>query len=403
MFEYTLNNKTYIDLKDVRNEHKDYCKGTRSNSQLVERKNFKDFIYGRIDEEELIQTEKLSRKFGSIFVNKEELNALYEKQETLPPAPSLITDKDLVFFKDEDGITYNVPMRGERTRDGIFFRVKSVMEVFKMNNLHKDMIRTHTNYNLNEHYIYFNVSEIDGVPAQPVKEMYLTYRGLRKVIETSRSGVGYKFQKWIDDVVFSAAFGTQEQKVNTFKGVLNVDAGHLKHIMSKSPTAISCLYLIDINLSDNGKRIFKYGFTNKITRRFKEHTKTYGEDIKLDTFILLPELDLSKAEADFKNCVSRYQFTRDSDTELISLCDEAFINVQNIFKSVSKNYCGNVQEQISIYEQQVKEMKHQLVVKDAEIENMKIQCKLELALKDNEVALKDNEILKLRIQLLQAK
>ena len=399
MNEYSLNNKTYIDLKDVRNEHKSYCKGTRTNNQLIEKKNFKDYIFGRIgvDDKQLVATEKLSRKFGSIFVNKEELKELFEtKTPQLPPAPPLITDKDLVFFKDDDGITYNVPMRGERTQEGIYFRVKSVMEVFKMDNLHKDMIRSHTLYEEIRHYITFLLPVGDNVPNQQLKEMYLTYRGLLKVIETSRSGVGYKFQNWIHEVVFSAAFGTKQDKIETFKKVLNVDADHLKSIMSKSPTTISCLYLIDVNVSDNGKRVFKYGFTQTIKRRFKEHMKTYGEDIKLNTFILIPLLDLAKAEADFKNCISRYRYVKDGEDELISLCDEAYINVQNIFKSVSQNYCGNVKDQISIYEQMIKDLthKHELEINELKMTNVQLQSKLDLSLKDN-------EILQLRLMLAQ--
>ena len=416
MFEYTLNNKTYIDLKEVRNECKEYCKGARTNNQLIEKKNIKDYIFGRVGiiDNELLPTEKLSRKFGSIFVNKEELHEIFNNQETLLEAPPLITDDDLVFFKDVEGITYNVPMRGERTQDGIFFRVKSVMEVFKMKNLNYDMTKPQTIYTLNEHYVFFNVSLEESLQNQQVKEMYLTYRGLRKVIETSRSGIGYKFKKWIDEVVFSAAFGTKKQKITTFKKVLNVDADHLSCIMSKSPTAISCLYLIDINVSDNGKRVFKYGFSNKITRRFKEHVKRYGDDIKLDTFILIPALDLSKAEADFKNCVSRYKYEKDGEDELISLCEESYINIQNIFKSVSQNYCGNVQDQISIYEQMVKDLKHSHEIQMNKLRNENIQnqlqSKLEISLKDNEivhlqskleVSLKDNEILQLRLLLAQ--
>lgn len=398
MIEYSLNHKTYIDLKDVRNEHKAYCKGTRTNNQLVEKKNFKDYIFGRVGiDEQLVATEKLSRKFGSIFVNKDELNELFETQaHELPQAPPLITDKDLVFFKDDDGITYNVPMRGERTQEGIYFRVKSVMEVFKMANLQKDMIKSHTLYESNTHYIFFNVSEGDIVSGEQIKEMYLTYQGLLKVIATSRSGVGYRFQKWINEVVFSAAFGTKEHKIETFKKVLNVDADHLSSIMTKCPTSISCLYLIDINVSDNSKKVYKYGFTNKIKRRFKEHMKVYGVDIKLETFILIPALDLSKAEADFKNCVSRYKYIKDGEDELISLCDEAFINIQNIFKSVSQNYCGNVKEQISIYEQMIKDIthKHDLEVNELKIANIQLQSKLDLSLKDN-------EILQLRLMLAQ--
>ena len=405
MNEYPLDNKIYIDLKDLRNEHKDFCKGTRSNNQLIERKQFKDYIFGRVDDEKLVATERLSRKYGSIFVNKEELNELFHKQETLLAAPPLIVDSDLSFFKDEDGNVYNVPMRGERTQDGIFFQVKGVMEVFKMANLQSNVQLSHTAYLNNQHYIWFKMSDPYNAHNQANKEMYLTYRGLIKVIETSRSGVGYKFQKWIDKVVFSAAFGTQEQKIDTFKTILNVDADHLKSIMSKSPTALSCLYLIDINLSDNGKRVFKYGFTKKVSRRFKEHMKRYGDTIKLDTFILLPELDLSKAESDFKNCISRYQYIKDGDDELISLCDEGFINIQNIFKSISKNYCGNVQEQIMIYEQMVKDLKHQMAMKDQEIENIKLHSKYEVSLVQSklDLSLKDNEILHLKLHLAMQK
>lgn len=154
-------------------------------------------------------------------------------------------------------------MCGKRTHDGIYFRVKSVMEVFRMDNLQSTMQLAHTAYIINQHYILFEMSDSYSCKNVQYKEMYLTYKGLLKVIECSRSGIAYKFQKCIDEVVFSAAFGTQEQKVTTFMKVLNIDADHLKCVMSKSPTAISCLYLIDINVSDNGKRVFKYGFTKK--------------------------------------------------------------------------------------------------------------------------------------------
>ena len=386
MKEYTLNNTIYIDIREIRDEHKDYCKGARSNNQLLERKNITDFIFARIENEELIVTEKLSRRFGSIFINKAVLGALFDEKEkeTLLPAPPLITDQDLVFFKDDDGNEFNVPMRGERTQEGIFFQVKAVMEVFQMENLQSNMQLTRAAYSLNEHYIWFNLSESCNA-LNKQKEMYLTYGGLRKVIETSRSGVGHTFKKWIDEIVFSAAFGTKEQKVKTCTKVLNVDADHLKAIMSKSPTAISCLYLIDIGISDDGNRVFKYGLSDNIKRRFSEHVKTYGGDIKLDTFILIPLLDLSKAETDFKKCVSRYQYKRGNEAELISLCDEAYINIQNIFNSISRNYCGNVQEQIAIY-------KHRL-------ELIELECANKLLAKDNQLLAKDNEILRLKMQL----
>ena len=53
-------------------------------------------------------------------------------------------------------------MRGERTQNGIYFRVKSVMEVFKMPNLCYDMKKSQSTYHINQHYKFFNVSTSGG-------------------------------------------------------------------------------------------------------------------------------------------------------------------------------------------------------------------------------------------------
>lgn len=398
MQEFTANNITYINIKDIFAERKDYCRGIRSYTQLLERKNIKDTVYGQIVNDELVITEKYSRKFGSIFINKTELTELFHSEpESFPPAPPVIEDKDLVFFKDENNTEYNVLMRGERTREGIYFKVKDVMWVFEMPNLQSNIQLNHTVYQLNLHYKFFTTSGSYNVSSSTTKEMYLTYDGLMHVIEASRSGVAYKFKKWIHEVVFSAAWGTKEQKVATFKKVLNVDADHLKAIMNKSAISISCLYLINIKTKDNNERsVFKYGFTDNVHRRFKEHMKTYGDDIELNMFILIPILDLSKAEAEFKNSVSRYRYHKEGEQELISLCDEAYLNIKTIFRTISEKYCGNMKSQIAQYEYEINELKHsyELQLRDKDIKIATLEHKLDCSLKDN-------EILQLKLQLAE--
>lgn len=399
MQEFTANNITYINIKDIFAERKDYCRGIRSYNQLLERKNIKDTVYGQIVNDELVITEKYSRKFGSIFINKTELSELFRSEpESFPPAPPVIEDKDLVFFKDENNTEYNVLMRGERTIDGIYFKVKDVMWVFEKPSLQKNIQSDQTSYQLNLHYKFFNVSLGQNVASSTTKEMYLTYDGLMHVIDASRSGIAYKFKKWIHEVVFSAAWGTKEQKVATFKKVLNVDADHLKAIMSKSAISISCLYLINIKTSDGGKKIMKYGFTDNVHRRFKQHMKVYGDDIELDMFILIPILDLSKAEAEFKNSVSRYRFYKEGEQELISLCDEAYLNIKTIFRTISEKYCGNMKSQIAQYEYEINELKHsyELQLRDKDIKIAHLEHRLDCSLKDN-------EILQLKLQLSELK
>lgn len=397
MKTYYANDTGYVDIKDVRAECKAYCKGIRSNTGLLETKGITQFVYGRIVDGELVVTDKLSKKTGSTFIVRDVLSDVLEATpcDTLPIAPPLITDSDLVFFKDDDGVEYTVPMRGERTKEGIFFQVKSVMNVFQMENLQSNVQLVHTGYAIAEHYIWFDVSESYNVCNQQVKEMYLTYHGLMRVINSSRSGVAHKFKSWIDEIVFSSLWGTQTQKVDTFSKVLNVDADHLKAVMSKSPVAISCLYLIDVG-QHGGKKVFKYGFTDNVRRRFKQHMKHYGDHIKLDTFILIPVLDLSKAEAEFKNSVSRYKYDKDGESELIALCEDAYINAKNIFKTISDKYCGNMKSQVSQYEQEIMSLTHAHQLDVLRLENT-IQIK-DMVIQSKD---KDIEILMLRLKLAQ--
>ena len=404
MQEYQSNNAIYIDINDIRKEFKStYCRGIRSNTQLLERKNITDFVYGRIVDDKLVVTEKLSRKLGSTYINKAVLGELFEDKEedTLPPAPPLIEDRDLVFFKDDQGREFNVPMRGDRTKDGIFFQVKSVMHLFEMTSLNNDMKHANSGFKIDEHYKIFKMSESGAL--QKKTEMYLTYLGLLRVIERCRSGIGHTFRNWIHEIVFSSLWGTKEHKVETFKKVLNVDADHLKAIMSKSPTDISCLYLVDVGMNDEGKRIMKYGFTADIHRRFKEHVKHYGEQATLESFILIPNLNLSKAEAEFKNSVSRYSFEKEGEQELICLCDEAIINVKNIFRTISDKHCGNMATQIAQYENEIKDLRHshEMQMHEKDMTIMKLSMTIELKDKEIEVMSKDNEILQLKLQLAQ--
>lgn len=395
MREFTVGNSVFININDIREKYKHtYCKGIRSNNQLLERKNIKDYVYGRIIDEKLVITEKLSKKLGSIFINKNALKDLYDNEVEYEEAPPLIQDSDLVFFKDDNGCEYDVKMRGKRTKDDIYFQVNGIMAVFEMPGLNKTLLNSKSLYEADKHYKFFKMSFGVATSKQQFKEMYLTYDGLIRVIHVSKCGVAHKFKAWIDEIVFASLWETKEKKVETFKKLLNVDADHLKAIMGKSPNAISCLYLIDINRESNGKRVFKYGFTMDIQRRFREHTLKYGENSKLDTFILIPQLSLSKAEVELKNSISRYHHEHESEKELIALCDEGYLNAKTIFSTISQKHCGNLATQITEYESQIKDMQHKLKVKD-----------MELAMKDQIIVIKDKdiEILELKLQLCSKK
>ncbi len=408
--EYIINDKTYIDIKDIRSTFKAYCKGTRSIPQLIDRKGYRDIIYGSIVDGSVQITQTMSRKHGTTFVNKIEVAELFNApEEELPLAPPILSDKDLVFFKDEEGNEYKVLMRGERTRKGIYFKVRDVEQVFQMPRLEETVTRSNdSSYKLGAHYNWFRILPFptgSGNQHNKQRELYLTYKGLMRVIYRSNSGIACKFADWIDDCVFAMNWGTKEQKAKVVSRALDLDASQLTTLMAKYPTKLSCLYLIDIKDTASDKRVFKYGFTDSIRRRFREHTKRYHANITLDSFVFIPMLDLSKAEALFKRSVSKYKVEREGEDELICLCPEAYQNIQTILSTISEKYCGNIREQVAYFGEQITDLKHKLELSDAnhatEVSNLHVD--LVSAKKDLEVYAMKIQLLEMKIHMLESK
>lgn len=401
MQTYLANNKEYVDTNDILKIIEEYrtnnpkskkYKSVKSKKALVDSYNL-DHVFGRIINKVLAITNKYSMKYGSIFITKELYDSTFgDKPEKLESVPQLIKDKDLVFFKDDDGNVFNVEMRGERKPDKIWFKVKDLMVVFQNNNLYNVIIKPNSVYKVNDDYKYFYFTNNCQRQESTNKELYVSYDGLMKIIMNSRTGIAYQFKKYIDEIVFASCWGTKEQKVEVCKKILNIDAEQLKAIMSKSPADLCCLYLIDIKKTeDNDTKLFKYGFTDNIKRRFNEHIKTFGDNITLNKFILIPKNMLSKAETELKNCISNYSIPHNESTEIINLNKNSHGNIKNIFKIISDKYCGEHKDLINEYEKEITEYKHQLELHKQELEkkdliiqqkdqiNENLQLKLEIA------------------------
>lgn len=404
--EYTLGEKVYIDLKQVF-PLRPYAAGCHSIPQLINRKGYRVVINGRIIDGVLHQTERQSHKFGSKFVCKDEVKELFDTTAKVvdPPAPPILEDKDLVFFRDENGIEYKVLMRGERTREGIFFKVKDVMKVCEIERLDERIARINcSSYIVKEHYMWFTVTSKTppNVGNTRSRELYLTYNGLMRVLEVSRTGVGYKFKEWINDVVFAAAFGTAEQKASICAKILNIDAEHLKAVMSKASSSIKCLYLIDTKDVINDRKIYKYGYTKNLKSRFFDHMRTYGKDIELIQWTPIPQAALSVAEKQFKDIALAYVYERDGHVELIALNDKELKSVKDAFELISDKCCGELSGIVRQYEHQLTNLsqKHELAISE-----LKRECNDKVANMriDLVTAQKDNELYQLKIQMLEMK
>jgi hypothetical protein len=78
----------------------------------------------------------------------------------------------------ESGNEYNVLMRGEQSREGIFFKVEDVMTVFQMPRLGERLIRDErSEYALNKHYIWLVITSVthSAGGSRQSRELYLTF------------------------------------------------------------------------------------------------------------------------------------------------------------------------------------------------------------------------------------
>lgn len=409
---YELNNEIYIAVKDLLSI-KSYSKGCNNAvGTLINRKRFdtKSIVFGAITNDQLAQHTKYSRKFSKYFVtisevmkefNKNEINTKY----SIKQAPAIIDDNGFCFFKDGNGVEYNVEMRGERTKDGIYFKGKDLQSLFEMPSLCKNVADQTNSFIKEVHYQWYAPAGTDIINN---KELFVTYKGLKKIINNASIGRAKEFSDWIDDIVFASVCGTKEQRIDASSKILDVGAKCLQSFMNKSASDVSCLYLIDIKRRVDDKNVYKYGFTKNLKRRFKEHVAKYGDNISLETFCLIPMKNLSDAETELKNCISDYIQTHVefiTDEELLFLCKEAQKNIKYVFNNISCRYCGDLDSIKLQYESIIKE-------KDYEIAIIKKEAELKLIAKDNQLlqkdlqiveSSKDNQIKDMKIELLELK
>lgn len=401
--EYTLNNNIYVDVKELL-PLRPYATGCKSLTQLIRKHKYNNTINGMIKDGVIMQTDKRSFKHGSVFVSKTEIMELFANNTPAiieyPPAPPIIEDEDLVFFKDDDGNEHTVLMRGDRTRQGIYFKVKDVERVFEMKRLDDILSKAHTTYKVGKDYQWFALPIAYELRNRRSKELYLTYSGLKHMIEASQSGVGYKFKNWIDDIVFAAAFGTTEQKAVAFARVLNVDADHLTAVMNKTDGEVSCLYLIDVKKKIDDKRIFKYGYTKHLRSRFKDHMHKYGDNIELIKFAFVPEMNLSQAETQIRGITKPFAYTCEGEKELLALNEKELESVLIIYKSVAEIHCGKLKELVGKYESDINTLHSKYML---EISELKRECdnKVHAAEVASLIASKDLEVLQMKVQMLE--
>ena len=302
-------------------------------------------------------------------------------------APPLLYLDEKEMFRDADGNVMEIETRGTKDRKGIRFNVKDVMVAFQMPNLDHTLRDDRKQYTTDHYKVYYiRVSGALGPSPQIKKAQYLTYKGILRVLFASNSGTAEKFQDWAEDTLFTHQMGTKDAKVKLGTDLLNITPKTYKAVFDSYASTFPCIYLLRLGTVKDVRStfgiasaipddlsVYKYGFTEDLSRRIKEHASGYGKmngvSIKLSAFHVIDPKYTSDAEGDVREFVETFQkrLHVEGHSELVSLTDKEMLFVKKQYASIGSRYAGATAElttQIAELKARIKELENELAAKD---------------------------------------
>ena len=317
-------------------------------------------------------------------------------------APPLILVEDHEAFRNEDGSVAVIECRGDRNQKKVWFKVKDVSRVFGMPNLTEVLLHKDRGYERGAHFQTFSRTQ-DSVQTrradhwavgheQTTPTMFLTYKGMMKVLYSSRSGNADKFTDWATDVLFVAQMGTDNQRQEMASMIAGPTTTIVNKVMGCASSSTPCVYLFSLgSVKDlkevpyfkdalthhtSSSRVFKFGLTNDLKRRTGEHERSFGSlegvTLHLTKYSYIDPQFLFKAEHDLKKhfemigtllTIEGQNERVARSRELVVLDASAQKTTLDMFQDLGKRFGGilsDVVEQLNKTDLMVERLNHQL-------------------------------------------
>lgn len=305
-------------------------------------------------------------------------------QLEIEPTPPLLFLQEDEKFKDEHGNVVEIEVRGERDWEKIWFKASDVGKMLEYDIVKSSLIHDKSGFKQNEDYKTFIQERVGNSYSLPNKgnptTMYLSYHGLVRLLMIRRHPIAKHFQNWAFKILFTHQLGTTEQKEELAVDLMGIDLRTLRSVFKVFVDKTPCLYLFYVgnaenlrekipNGLENNSKMYKYGFTDDLERRTKEHRKSYGEDIQLVYFVWIDPKYLSKAETSFKEKVECFTDLKNegmkpnvnsdfSRKEIISYEDRYQNMIKSNLKDIGKLYSGILRDYQQKLENLQKECQH---------------------------------------------
>jgi hypothetical protein len=332
------------------------------------------------------------------------------QQQEVENAPPILYLDDAEKFHDADGNVIEIETRGERDRKKIYFKVKDVSVGFGMPSLSKNILR-HKYVDVENGYEYgLHYKAFKRVPSGETNKqemaLYLTYKGLLRVLFVSRNRNVDKFQDWAEEKLFTIQMGTRDQKMKLGAEILNTSPRTLKAIFDKHAATFPSIYLMSLGKvrelretfgipadKPDDSTVYKFGFTEDLSRRVieleAEYSKLPGVTMTIGTFHIIDTKYTSEAENEVREmCAAsevRVKKTTQGFNELIVLDDKQFANMKKMYRRIGDEFAGatlGLQKQIAELKEKIKDYENEIVRLKLEIEYKDNLHKKDIELKD---------------------
>jgi hypothetical protein len=445
-----INNKSYYLCTDLFEHHKDDFSGCKGRDVIKKKKlKSEDYIYAyntksgwKVSTEDYAKAKVLicvlwyQQKYGSIELNNTHelsesntinnlssdntsvLNHSISTINKYPNAPETLDIEEYEKFRDSNGQTLDITIRGERNHKNCYFRLKDISRCFEMPNIDKNIKDTKSSYEIEIDYkIFTRNSELD----ESKNETYLTYNGIMKVLYGSHSKNARFFQNWATETLFTVQLGTEDSKYELVKSMFGgASVNAIKEAFKTSSGKTPCVYLFAIGNANNllntkeyseDTLLYKFGNTDDLPRRSGEHERDFKKIFKINhielmLFSVIDPKYIFDAESSLKDYFKLNKVNFKNTNELIALNKMEYEKATKHYKLIKNSYIGcymEMQDKIDKLERRLKDLQNEydltkeklenkLIVKDKDIDIIKQQFTNEILTKDNELKIKDKNI-----------
>jgi hypothetical protein len=324
---YRINNKNYYFANQLKQKCSSLFKGCNTTRKIIIKHKIpeNEYLFGKFEDDKFIKYSKNYKK-ANLYLSKNYVDLKILNKKSL---------KTIHLNKDQH--KYNINIKGERNINASYFNTTDVEKEFNLKNL-KNIIPINNFFHENIHYIYLE------------DELYLTYKGLVKVLYYFNSNEADEFQDW----AYNDFFNDYILEDSSLKSVQTV--------LGTCVQTIPCIYLFklgsvkdlqktfDIQDSDDDFYVYKYGMTKNLSKRTYQHSNYYGKmdkvDLSLKMYAYLDPLFTTEAENYLRTFFNSndMQIIDDKYNELVIIPKDKYNLVKEYFELISCKFGATLNE-----------------------------------------------------------